>query len=135
MQPQHIITYTFQQIDLLILCRGQEVRTFKRTNRSIDLFRKEIGDATGRTFPDKHTDHPVAFVLQHLTEGQSLCQMPSALPLYDKQHFHTTSAYNKSLFVRIVVCLIVSNNIPLTLFILHQGSHTFHPIAGVQVME
>ena len=94
MQSQYIISYTFQQINLFILCRRQKVRTFKRIDRCIDFLHKEIRDTTSRTFPDKHTDNLMTFVCQLPPERQGLCQMASTLPLYDKQHFHITSAYN-----------------------------------------
>ena len=82
--------------------RGIEPRTSSRTRIAyaydlhifFDFLHKEIRDTTSRTFPDKHTDNLMSFVCQLPPERQGLCQMASTLPLYDKQHFHITSAYN-----------------------------------------
>ena len=41
MQPENIISYAFDQVDLFILGGRQEVGTFKRIDRRFDLLAKE----------------------------------------------------------------------------------------------
>lgn len=49
-QPENIISYAFDQVDLFILGGRQEVGTFKRIDRRFDLLAKEIWKTAGRTF-------------------------------------------------------------------------------------
>ena len=91
-QPENIISYAFDQVDLFILGGRQEVGTFKRIDRRFDLLAKEIWKTAGRTFANQDTNHLMAFVRQLLTERKCLSQMSPAFTLYDKQYFHITSA-------------------------------------------
>lgn len=61
MQPENIISYAFDQVDLFILGGRQEVGTFKRIDRRFDLLAKEIWKTAGRTFANQDTNHLMAF--------------------------------------------------------------------------
>lgn len=50
MQPENIISYAFDQVDLFILGGRQEVGTFKRIDRRFDLLAKEIWKTAGQDF-------------------------------------------------------------------------------------